>query len=155
MPERERVPPTGGRQDQVERGSPLRLVRRSEIENRQRLTVSGRCILVVRRSRTYTRTRRANRSFRNERLAPVPLEANPAARDTQQAGTAIVNLQRVLAPEIDRGSGRRVDKEESRRRPDARVDCPSRERKPVFAAACIQQLQPGIRLHIDPANLRD
>ena len=61
-------------------------------------------------------------------------------------------LQRVRAPEVDRGGRRRVDEEQPRRRPDQRANLPVVERHAVLAGARRDQPDAAVRLDVHDAD---
>src|SRR4026207_1854878 len=94
MPQGWRVVPARFTEDCVERGAARAYVlRRREIENRKGLRDSGGRVLVAGRAGTESRTRRAHRVLRDERLASVVLEGDPPALDVDLAPAAIVAIQ--------------------------------------------------------------
>ena len=83
------------------------------------------------------------------------LEPDPAVRDLDEAGAVLGHLQRVRATQIDRHRGRRVDEEELRRSPDARVNRALRERHAMLARARFDQLQARVGIDVHAADLPD
>src|SRR5262249_24714529 len=71
-----------------------------------------------RRAVTSARARRARRTGGHHGLAALPLEADEAAGDTEEAGSLLVHLEAVGASEVHGDGGRGLDEEEPRRSED-------------------------------------
>jgi hypothetical protein len=67
------------------------------------------------------------RLHQTPRLAILQLQRHPTRSHVQQSNTCVVNFQRISTTEVSGNSSRRVDKEESRRRPNPRAHLAARQ----------------------------
>jgi len=141
------------REDDVElRGArSAGLLRR--VEGIERIAKLKRGVFEIGSAGTGPGARAAHGSSRDEGIAVMEMEADPAERGTQGAGAVGGDFERVGAAEIDGGGRGRFDDKLRGRRPDSGVDGAQLEFDAFAIGAGLQKMNAGIGLDADFAEV--
>ena len=139
MPQRQPIVRTGGRQQSVERAW------FAAFEALHAAAQRIRRVLEIRNARTAVFTRGAGGASGDEGFAIAHLEGHPAEGDAQPAVTLFIDVEGVLAAQVDGARRGRIDHKFARGSPDEGVQFAALQGEALAAAS--SQYRVGRQVH--------